>query len=219
MALPGVDVVVEAWTADVWNVDGSTGRSKVTIKALAIGVPSAAKVLLSVSPARPTGPIVPPRIRGPAEICGGHADVQELLAVVAAIQVARPRGVDVAVEDGQALAVAEGEGRPVVARGGVAAGLVVGDRPEVDAPAGGLVVGDQRGVGEGLGAERAAAVDARGDRGRHPGAGRVVAGVVEGDDHGARRLVDGDRRLELAARPATPLDDAEKPSVCARCRC
>ena len=48
------------------NVDGSIGRSKVTSIVLARVVPSAERAVLTVSPARPTGPWVLAMIRGPA---------------------------------------------------------------------------------------------------------------------------------------------------------
>ena len=48
------------------NVDGLTGRSKVRTIVLAIGEPSAARLVLTVSPGSPTGPCVLAMTRGPA---------------------------------------------------------------------------------------------------------------------------------------------------------
>ncbi len=59
------------WMSSTVNVEGSTGRSNVTMNADASGEPSAARWPFSVSPGWPTGPIVLLMIRGPAAVTAG----------------------------------------------------------------------------------------------------------------------------------------------------
>ena len=82
MALLAVVSWKKTWTRLGVKVDGSTGRSKVTSNALTIGVPSLARVSLTVSPGLPTGPSVLEMIRGPAGMTTvAVIDVEQCLAV------------------------------------------------------------------------------------------------------------------------------------------
>ena len=111
MALLTVVSWKKTWTRLGVKVAGSTGRSKVTSKALTIGVPSLVRVSLTVSPGSPTGPSVLEMIRGPAGMTTvATLMLSKCLAVRPAADsplpdswCARPGRIDVAAVDGQTL--------------------------------------------------------------------------------------------------------------------